>query len=113
MISYGNASGAVPPINIGILSQKGAIYLQRPSLFPYIATKAMLQAAANDLFSVVAGGHVRPHIGQTFALEDIAEAHRALEGRGTNRNNGDHDLARLPYFHTQNLHNWCRRRHHD
>ena len=83
MISYGNASGAVPPINIGILSQKGAIYLQRPSLFPYIATKASLQEAADDLFDLVARGLIRPYIGQRFALSDMAEAHRALENRGT------------------------------
>lgn len=83
MISYGNASGAVPPINIGILNQKGAIYLQRPSLFPYIATKAMLQEAADDLFGLVAAGHIKPYIGQRFALSDMAEAHRVLESRGT------------------------------
>ena len=83
MISYGNASGAVPPINIGILNQKGAIYLQRPSLFPYIATPAMLQTAADDLFDMVAKGYVKPHIGQRFALADMAEAHKALESRAT------------------------------
>lgn len=83
MISYGNASGAVPPINIGVLNQKGALYVQRPSLFPYIATPAMLQDAANDLFTMVAQGHIRPHIGQRFALSDMAQAHRTLESRGT------------------------------
>ena len=83
MISFGNASGAVPPINIGILNQKGALYLQRPSLFPYIATKTLLQEAADDLFALVGQGHICAHIGQTFALKDVSEAHRALEARST------------------------------
>ena len=83
MISYGNASGSVPPIDIGILNQKGAIYLQRPSLFSYVATKAMLQEAADDLFSLVVKGHIKPHIGQHFPLENMTEAHRALESRRT------------------------------
>ena len=83
MISYGNASGAVPPINIAILNQKGSLYLQRPSLFPYIATPEALQEAADDLFSLVAQGIIRPHIGQKFALSDMAAAHTALEGRTT------------------------------
>ena len=83
MASYGNASGAVPPISIGILAQKGSLFLTRPTLGNYTATREDLEAAAKDLFSVVKKGAVKIAINQTYALRDAAQAHRDLEGRKT------------------------------
>jgi NADPH2:quinone reductase len=83
MASYGNASGAVPPINIGILAQKGSLFLTRPTLGTYTATRADLETAARDLFSVVKKGAVKIAINQTYPLSEAAQAHRDLEGRKT------------------------------
>ncbi len=83
MVSYGNASGAVPPISIGILAQKGSLYLTRPTLYTYIRKREDLQKSAKALFSLVAKGVVKVSINQTYPLKDAAQAHRALEARRT------------------------------
>jgi NADPH2:quinone reductase len=83
MVSFGNASGPVDPISPLILSQKGSLFLTRPTLFHYIATRPELEEAANDLFDVVRSGKVKIEVKQRFALKDAAEAHRALEARKT------------------------------
>jgi NADPH2:quinone reductase len=83
MVSYGNASGPVPPIDIGLLAAKGSLFLTRPTLATYTAKHADLVATANDLFDVVQSHAVKIEINQTYALKDAAEAHRALEGRKT------------------------------
>lgn len=83
MASYGNASGPVPPFNIGILAQKGSLFLTRPTLGNYTATRADLETAARDLFSVVKKGAVKIAINQTYPLIEAAQAHRDLEGRRT------------------------------
>lgn len=82
-ISFGNASGPVPPFNIGVLGQKGSLKITRPTLFSHTADPMVLQAMAARLFDKVASGAVKLRIDQRFALEDIAEAHRALEARKT------------------------------
>jgi NADPH2:quinone reductase len=83
MASFGNASGAVPPVNIGILAQKGSLFLTRPTLVNYTATREDLETAARDLFSVVKKGAVKISINQTYPLREAAQAHRDLEGRKT------------------------------
>ena len=83
MMSYGNASGPVPPFNIGVLGQKGSLKLTRPTLFTFIATRDSAQAMADRLFEKVVSGDVTIHVGQSFPLENVADAHRALEGRAT------------------------------
>ena len=83
MVSFGQASGAIPPMDITILSAKGSLYLTRPTLGTYIASRADLVETANDLFDVVAKGAVKINVNQTFALKDAAEAHRAMAGRKT------------------------------
>ncbi|HKC02602.1 MAG TPA: quinone oxidoreductase [Sphingomicrobium sp.] len=83
MVSFGNASGPVDPFPPGILAQKGSLFLTRPTLFHYNATRAELEAAANELFEVVASGQVKIEVKQRFALKDAAEAHRQLEARKT------------------------------
>lgn len=83
MVSFGNASGAVPPFAPGILAAKGSLYLTRPSLLHYTRTPEELQQTADDLFAVIASGAVKIEIRQRFKLADAAEAHRALEGRKT------------------------------
>jgi NADPH2:quinone reductase len=80
---YGNASGPVPPVNLGVLGPKGSLYVTRPTLFTHIATRESTQAMADDLFEVVASGQVKIHIGQRYALKDAAKAHRDLEARAT------------------------------
>lgn len=83
MVSFGNASGPVDPFPPGILAEKGSLFLTRPTLFHYNATRAELEAAARELFEVVATGQVKIEVKQRFALKDAAEAHRALEARKT------------------------------
>jgi NADPH:quinone reductase len=82
-VSFGQASGPVPPFNITLLSQKGSLFATRPSLGSYIATRKDLVATANDLFDVIAKGKVKIAINQTYALEDAGQAHRDLEARLT------------------------------
>lgn len=83
MVSYGNASGAVPPVDILKLSTKGSLFLTRPTLFTYTARREDLLETAADLFESVQSGAVRVRIGQTFALQDAARAHQDLEARRT------------------------------
>jgi len=83
MVSYGNASGPVPPVDIGILSAKGSLYVTRPSLATYTAKRADLETVAGELFDVVSKGVVKIAVNQTFPLKDAAAAHIALEGRKT------------------------------
>lgn len=83
LVSFGNASGAVTGVNLGILSAKGSLYVTRPTLMGYTATRSELEACAKDLIDVVAKGAVKIEVNQRFKLRDAAEAHRALEGRGT------------------------------
>lgn len=83
MISFGNASGPVPPVNIAILGQKGSLKITRPTLFTHIADHAACQDMARSLFAKVQSGDVKIRIDQRFALGDVAGAHRALEARQT------------------------------
>jgi NADPH2:quinone reductase len=83
MVSYGNASGPVPPVDLAMLNAKGSLFLTRPSLASYTATHGDLSAAAGDLFAVVKSGAVKIQVNQTFALADAAAAHTALEARLT------------------------------
>jgi NADPH2:quinone reductase len=83
MVSFGNSSGAVPPIEIGVLSAKGSLFLTRPTLATYTANRSELEKSAQDLMQAVQSGAVQIKVNQTFALKDAAEAHRALEARKT------------------------------
>jgi len=83
MVSYGSASGPVPPVDISLLAAKGSLFLTRPSLASYTASRADLVACANDLFDVVASGAVEIKVHQTFPLANAREAHVALEARKT------------------------------
>ena len=83
MVSFGNASGPVPPVDIGILAAKGSLYLTRPSLATYTAKRSDLGKVAADLFDVVSRGVVKIEVNQTYALKDAAAAHIALESRMT------------------------------
>ena len=83
MVSYGNASGAVPAVSLLTLMQAGSLYVSRPTLADYTATPAELKQTADRLFERIARGVIKPRIGQRFALADAADAHRALEARQT------------------------------
>jgi NADPH2:quinone reductase len=83
MVSFGNASGAVPAFEPGVLSAKGSLYLTRPTLFSYTRTHEELQETADDLFAVIASGAVKIAIHQRFKLADAAKAHEALHSRAT------------------------------
>jgi NADPH2:quinone reductase len=82
-VTFGNASGPIEGFNTGILAQKGSLYLTRPTLMTYTATRADLLETANDLFDVVSKGAVKIKVNHTYALKDAAQAHRDLEGRKT------------------------------
>ncbi|TVR96281.1 MAG: quinone oxidoreductase [Rhodospirillales bacterium] len=83
MVTFGNASGPVPPVEPALLSAKGSLFLTRPTLMTYTAKPADLQASARELFDVVAGGHVRIRIGARYPLSETPQAHRDLESRAT------------------------------
>jgi len=83
MVTFGNASGPPPSINPLELSKRGSLFLTRPTLFNYIATRAELEAGARELFASVKAKKIRVFIGQTYPLAQAAEAHRDLEGRRT------------------------------
>ena len=83
MVTYGNASGPVPPFQPLELAKRGSLFLTRPTLFHYIARRQDLERAARELFAVIGSGAVRIEVGQTYALRDVAQAHRELEGRRT------------------------------
>ena len=83
MVSYGNASGPVPPFDIGQLAAKGSLFLTRPTLFSYTARRPDLEEGARELFAVIGSGKVRVEVKHRWPLAQAAEAHRALEGRHT------------------------------
>jgi NADPH2:quinone reductase len=83
MVSFGNASGPVAPVNLGILSTKGSLFVTRPTLATYIAARADLVKRSNDLFNIVKSRKVKIETTQRYKLEDAAQAHRDLEGRKT------------------------------
>ncbi len=83
MVSFGNASGPVADISPGILAAKGSLFLTRPSLANYTATRADLELSARRLFKMVTSGKVKIEVNQTYPLKDAAKAHRDLEGRKT------------------------------
>jgi NADPH2:quinone reductase len=82
-VTFGNASGPLPPINALDLSTKGSLYFTRPTLVHYIAKREDLLATAKDLFDIVISGKVKLKINQRQKLADAAQAHRDLEGRKT------------------------------
>lgn len=83
LVSFGNASGPVPPIAPLELSRNGSLFLTRPTLGDYISTRKELETAAAALFQVIASGVVKVEIGQTWSLAEVRQAHEALEGRTT------------------------------
>ena len=83
LANFGNASGKVEPLDIGLLAAKGSLYVSRPTVFTHIATRETTQEMADDLFAMVTSGKVDIRIDQRFALSDVAEAHRSLEARRT------------------------------
>ena len=83
MVSFGNASGPPDPLPPNVLAQKGSLYLTRPTLFHYVATREQLEHSAGELFQMVESGKVKIEVKQKFALKDAAEAHRQLEARNT------------------------------
>ncbi len=83
MVSFGNASGPVAPVNLGILAAKGSIYVTRPTLATHIASRADLETRCNALFDMVRAGKVKIDASATYQLADAAQAHRDLEGRKT------------------------------
>ena len=83
MASFGNASGPVPPVNLGVLAAKGSLHLTRPTLFTHLATRESTQAMADDLFARVSSGEVRIPVSRRYALADAAQAHADLASRVT------------------------------
>lgn len=85
MVSFGNSSGPVSGVNLGILNQKGSLYVTRPSLNGYITTHDALTHASNELFSLIASGAIKVDVPeqQKFALKDVQQAHKMLESRAT------------------------------
>jgi NADPH2:quinone reductase len=83
MVSFGNASGPVPPLDLLQLSTRGSLFITRPTLVHYTATRAELEETAQDLFQMVSSGKVRVEPSASYPLADAARAHRDLEGRKT------------------------------
>lgn len=83
LVSFGNASGPVPPFELSLLTQKGSLYVTRPTLATYTATRADLEAAAQELFDVVLSGRVKIEVNHTYKLQDAQQVHRDLEARQT------------------------------
>lgn len=83
IVSYGNAGGAVEGVKLGVLAASGSLFVTRPTLFHYYATPEEKQAGTDRLFEMLRKGAIVPEIGQTFALENAADAHRALEAGET------------------------------
>ena len=83
IVNYGNADAPVGGVNLGILAQKGSLYNTRPTLFDYYATAEERAAGSDYVFDMFRTGVLKLTIGQTYALEDVAQAHRDLEGRRT------------------------------
>ena len=83
LVTYGNASGPVPPLDLLLLSQKGSLFVTRPTIVSYTAKRADLEALGAELFDVVASGKVKIEVHQRYALKDAAQAHSDLEARKT------------------------------
>ncbi len=83
MVSFGSASGPVPPFSLQELAARGSLFITRPTLFAYTATRADLEATANELFDLVASGKIKIDINQRYALKDVQQAHIDLESRKT------------------------------
>lgn len=83
MVTYGNASGKVDPVDLGILAPKGSLYVTRPTLGTHTATRELVLDGAKHLFDAVTSGDVKINIGQTYAMSDVAQAHADLEARKT------------------------------
>ena len=82
-VTFGNASGPIAGIDPGVLGAKGSLYVTRPSLMSYVASRADLVETANELFDVVKKGIVKIAVNHTYPLKDAALAHRDLEARKT------------------------------
>ncbi len=83
MVSFGSASGAVPPFGLNELATRGSLFITRPSLFNYTAKRDDLETMAAELFGMVESGKIKIDINQRYALKDVAQAHRDLESRKT------------------------------
>jgi NADPH2:quinone reductase len=83
LVLFGGSSGAVPPFDLIKLSQKGSLFITRPTLAHYTATREELEWRANDVLGMIARGDLKLRIHKTYPLADAAEAHRDLEGRKT------------------------------
>jgi NADPH2:quinone reductase len=83
MVSYGSASGAVPPVDLRVLTLKGSLFLTRPTLGTYVEKREDLARGARELFALVKRGVIKIAVNQTYALKDAAQAHRDLEARKT------------------------------
>ena len=83
MVSFGNATGPVEPLNIATLAAKGSLKVTRPTLFAYVNERPLLEQMCEDLFSRVLSGEVKIEVNQTYALADVAQAHKDLESRKT------------------------------
>jgi len=83
VVSFGNASGAVDGVNLGVLARSGSLFVSRPTMFDYYVTPEERTAGVSRMFEMLERGAIAANIGQTFALEDVADAHRALEAGKT------------------------------
>src|SRR5690606_21612225 len=83
MVSFGNASGPVTGVNLGVLAQHGSLYVTRPTLSTFVPTLETMQAAADEVFDVVKEGKIKVEIGQRYALHEAAKAHEELASRNT------------------------------
>ncbi|HKI13731.1 MAG TPA: zinc-binding dehydrogenase, partial [Roseiarcus sp.] len=82
-VSFGSASGGIEAFNLGLLGQKGSLFVTRPTLFTFLADRSRVEKMARDLFRVVGSGDVAIHIGKSFPLAEASQAHIALELRET------------------------------
>jgi NADPH2:quinone reductase len=83
LVSFGNASGVVPPFSLGVLAQKGSLYVQRPTLMTYLSTREAAQAMADELFTMVTSGKIKVPVERRYPLAEAVQAHRDLEARTT------------------------------
>jgi NADPH2:quinone reductase len=83
LVSFGSASGPIQGFDVGLLAQKGSLYVTRPTLGTYVTPRANLEAMARELFEVVGSGKVKIEAAQTYPLKEAARAHRDLEARKT------------------------------
>ena len=83
LVSYGNASGPVGPVDIGLLARKGSLFVTRPTLFDYYTSRAEIEIHAGRVLDLIASGIIKVNVDQRYALKDAAQAHRDLEARKT------------------------------